>query len=95
MRADVSRGRLSVLLTSAGPTSHWKKGTVMAALSSADHLVGGKRRRNWGGGFEVGFRLRLILRTIGFRVFWGATRIKPQMQSTLGGIYERLSVVAS
>jgi hypothetical protein len=28
-------------ITSEGPTSQWKKGTVNAALNSAAHLVGG------------------------------------------------------
>lgn len=32
--------------TSHGPTSHWKNGTVIAALSSADHFVGGNNLRN-------------------------------------------------
>lgn len=35
------------IITSDGPTNHWKKGTVNAALNSAAHFVGGNNFLNY------------------------------------------------
>ena len=34
------------MITSDGPTNHWKKGTVNAALNSSAHFVGGNNFLN-------------------------------------------------